>query len=262
MRSSMPSRRAVRRSLRSGQAKRADRNQTPQRFLADWEVKQGEPEIPEMMPHTGKKVAVVGGGPACLAVAGDLVRMGHKITVFEALHKLGGVPVYGIPEFRLPKAIVSREVEYLQRLGVEMLTDFVVGKTGTMESILGEYDSVFVGTGAGLPWFMKIPGENLNGVYSANKYPSRMNLMKGFLFPTFSTPIKHHKKVAVVGGGNVAMDSAENSPAPGGGSDNHLQEVPGKSPHIRKRLKTPRKKASSSIFSPCRFDTTAMKTDG
>ncbi|MGB6067691.1 MAG: NADPH-dependent glutamate synthase [Desulfomonilaceae bacterium] len=179
-----------------------------ERFLADWEVRQGEPEIPEMMNPTGKRVAVVGGGPAGLTVAGDLVRMGHKITVFEALHKPGGVLVYGIPEFRLPKAIVSREVEYLKRLGVDVLTDFVVGKTRSMESIVEEYDAVFIGAGAGLPWFMNIPGENLNGVYSANEYLTRMNLMKGFLFPTFNTPIKKHKKVAVVGGGNVAMDCA------------------------------------------------------
>jgi glutamate synthase (NADPH) small chain len=179
-----------------------------ERFLADWEVSQGEPEVPEMLPATGKRVAVVGGGPAGLTVAGDLVRMGHKITVFEALHKLGGVLIYGIPEFRLPKAIVDREVEYLKRLGVEMVTDFVVGRTRTVESLLEEYDAVFVGAGAGLPWFMNIPGENLNGVYSANEYLTRMNLMKGFLFPKFSTPIKQHKKVAVVGGGNVAMDCA------------------------------------------------------
>ena len=179
-----------------------------ERFLADWEVAQGEPEIPEIMTPTGKKVAIVGGGPAGLTVAGDLVRMGHKITIFEALHKPGGVLIYGIPEFRLPKAIVSREVEYLKRLGVEVLTDFVVGKTRAMESIMEEHDAVFIGAGAGLPWFMNIPGENLNGVYSANEYLTRMNLMKGFLFPTFNTPIKKHKKVAVVGGGNVAMDCA------------------------------------------------------
>ncbi len=179
-----------------------------ERFLADWEVAQGEPEIPEIMTSTGKKVAIVGGGPAGLTVAGDLVRMGHKITIFEALHKPGGVLIYGIPEFRLPKAIVSREVEYLKRLGVEVLTDFVVGKTRAMESIMEEHDAVFIGAGAGLPWFMNIPGENLNGVYSANEYLTRMNLMKGFLFPTFNTPIKKHKKVAVVGGGNVAMDCA------------------------------------------------------
>ena len=151
---------------------------------------------------------MIGGGPAGLTVAGDLVTQGHRVTIFEALHKMGGVLVYGIPEFRLPKAVVNREVEYLQRLGVEIITNFVVGKTRTMESILSEFDAVFVGTGAGLPWFMNVPGENLNGIYSANEYLTRMNLMKGFLFPGFRTPIKEHKRVAVVGGGNVAMDCA------------------------------------------------------
>jgi glutamate synthase (NADPH/NADH) small chain len=128
------------------------------------------------------------------------------VTIFEALHKLGGVLIYGIPEFRLPKAIVQREVEYLKSLGVEIVTDYVVGKTRTVDSLLEEYDAMFIGSGAGLPWFMNIPGENLNGVYSANEYLTRMNLMKGFLFPEYHTPIKKHKKVAVIGGGNVAMD--------------------------------------------------------
>jgi glutamate synthase (NADPH/NADH) small chain len=179
-----------------------------ERFLADWEATQGEPEIPEMAPTTGRKVAVIGGGPAGLTVAGDLIKLGHKVTIFEALHKMGGVLIYGIPEFRLPKAIVGREVEYLRSLGVEIVTDFVVGKTRTVDSLLEEFDAVFVGSGAGLPWFMEIPGENLNGVYSANEYLTRMNLMAGFLFPQFQTPIKRHKCVAVLGGGNVAMDCA------------------------------------------------------
>ncbi|MBP2680273.1 MAG: glutamate synthase homotetrameric [Candidatus Krumholzibacteriota bacterium] len=179
-----------------------------ERFLADWEASQGSASIPEFPPSTGKKVAIVGAGPAGLTVAGDLIRLGHAVTIFEALHELGGVLIYGIPEFRLPKRIVKREVEYLQKLGVTMVTDFVVGKTRTIESILAEYDAVFVGSGAGLPWFMNIPGENLIGVYSANEYLTRMNLMKGFLYPDYSTPIKTHKRVAVVGGGNVAMDCA------------------------------------------------------
>jgi len=177
-----------------------------ERFLADWEAEQGEFEMPEILPPTGKKVAVVGGGPAGLTVAGDLIKLGHQVTIFEALHKLGGVLIYGIPEFRLPKAIVHREVEYLKHLGVEIVTDYVVGKTRTVDSLLEEYDAMFIGSGAGLPWFMNIPGENLNGVYSANEYLTRMNLMKGFLFPEYHTPIKKHKKVAVIGGGNVAMD--------------------------------------------------------
>ena len=179
-----------------------------ERFLADWEAKQGELKIPKMKKKTGKKVAIVGGGPAGLTVAGDLIQLGHDVTVFEALHKMGGVLIYGIPEFRLPKLIVSREVNYLKSIGVELVTDFVVGKTRTVDSLLEEYDAIFIGSGAGLPWFMDIPGENLNGVYSANEYLTRMNLMKGYLFPEFDTPIKNHKRVAVMGGGNVAMDCA------------------------------------------------------
>ena len=179
-----------------------------ERFLADWEAEQNRIDLPEIKTKTGKKVAIVGGGPAGLTVAGDLIKLGHDITIFEALHAMGGVLIYGIPEFRLPKAIVNREVEYLKKLGVEIITDFVVGKTRTIDSILDEYDAVFVGSGAGLPWFMNIPGENLNGVYSANEYLTRMNLMKGFMFPKYPTPIKRHKRVAVMGGGNVAMDCA------------------------------------------------------
>jgi glutamate synthase (NADPH/NADH) small chain len=179
-----------------------------ERFLADWEAGQGEPEMPQIPAPTGRKVAVIGGGPAGLTVAGDLIKLGHQVTIFEALHKMGGVLVYGIPEFRLPKAIVQREVDYLEKMGVELVTDFVVGKTRTVDSLLEEYDAIFVGSGAGLPWFMNIPGENLNGVYSANEYLTRMNLMKGFQFPRFPTPIKDHSRVAVIGGGNVAMDCA------------------------------------------------------
>ncbi|MFC1725738.1 NADPH-dependent glutamate synthase [candidate division KSB1 bacterium] len=179
-----------------------------ERFIADWEAAQNKIDMPEIKKKTGKKVAVIGGGPAGLTVAGDLIKLGHDVTIFEALHAMGGVLVYGIPEFRLPKAIVNREVEYLKKLGVKIITDFIVGKTRTIDSILEEYDAVFIGSGAGLPWFMNIPGENLNGVYSANEYLTRMNLMKGFLFPKYPTPIKRHKRVAVMGGGNVAMDCA------------------------------------------------------
>jgi glutamate synthase (NADPH/NADH) small chain len=179
-----------------------------ERFLADWEAAQANMDLPEIPARTGRKVAVVGGGPAGLTVAGDLIKLGHQVTIFEALHKMGGVLIYGIPEFRLPKAIVKREVDYLIKLGVEVVTDYVVGKTRTIDDLLEEYDAVFVGSGAGLPWFMEIPGENLNGVYSANEYLTRMNLMAGFLFPEYHTPIKRHKRVAVLGGGNVAMDCA------------------------------------------------------
>jgi len=182
-----------------------------ERFLADWEAKQGELERPQIAPASGRKVAIVGGGPAGLTAAGDLAKLGHDVTIFEALHRMGGVLIYGIPEFRLPKAIVRREVEYLGKLGVKLITDFVVGKTRTLDSLLSEFDAAFVGSGAGLPWFMKLPGENLNGVYSANEYLTRLNLMKGFLFPEYHTPVKRHRRVAVIGGGNVAMDCARSA---------------------------------------------------
>jgi glutamate synthase (NADPH/NADH) small chain len=164
--------------------------------------------LPEVAGATGRKVAIVGGGPAGLAAAADLVKAGHQVVIFEALHTMGGVLSYGIPEFRLPKQIVEREVNYLRRLGVEMHTDYVVGKTRSLDSLLQEYDAVFVATGAGLPWFMEMPGNNLNGVYSANEYLTRLNLMKGSSFPRTETPIKKHQRVAVLGGGNVAMDCA------------------------------------------------------
>ncbi|OGF58870.1 MAG: glutamate synthase (NADPH), homotetrameric [Candidatus Fischerbacteria bacterium RBG_13_37_8] len=179
-----------------------------ERFAADWEAKQGESPIPGSLPSTGKKVAIIGAGPGGLTVAGDLIKLGHGVTIYEALHKPGGVLVYGIPEFRLPKEIVYREVDYLVRSGVNLVLDFVVGKTATIEQLFEEYDAIYIGTGAGLPWFMNIPGENLNGVYSANEYLTRSNLMKAYLFPQYDTPIVRGKYVAVVGGGNVAMDCA------------------------------------------------------
>jgi glutamate synthase (NADPH/NADH) small chain len=179
-----------------------------ERFLGDWEGAQAQVALPEMAAPTGKKVAIIGGGPAGLTAAADLIKAGHQVVIYEALHKMGGVLYYGIPEFRLPKSIVDREVNYLRRLGVEMHTDYVVGKTRSLESILEEFDAVFIGTGAGLPWFMEMPGNNLNGVYSANEYLTRINLMKGYSYPRNDTPIKRHQKVAVLGGGNVAMDCA------------------------------------------------------
>jgi glutamate synthase (NADPH/NADH) small chain len=179
-----------------------------ERFIADWEAAAGAIEYPEMAPRSGKKVAVVGAGPAGLTVAADLRVLGHDITIFEALHEPGGVLIYGIPEFRLPKAVVKREMDYIQNLGVKVYYDFVVGKTRTVESLLKEYDAMFIGAGAGLPWFLEIPNENLKGVYSANEYLTRVNLMKAYLFPDFDTPIKHPRKVTVTGGGNVAMDCA------------------------------------------------------
>ncbi len=176
-----------------------------ERFAADNEKAVTKADIKQ----NGKKVAVVGSGPAGLTAAADLAKMGYAVTIFEALHKPGGVLVYGIPEFRLPKAIVEREVKYIKGLGVEVRLNQVVGKTVTIDDIFNEgFDAVFVGSGAGLPSFMHIPGENLNGVYSANEYLTRINLMRAFLFPEYDTPVKRGKNVAVVGGGNVAMDAA------------------------------------------------------
>ncbi len=179
-----------------------------ERFVADWEAAAGAAE-PQPLPRpSGHAVGVVGSGPAGITVAADLALRGHAVTMFEALHEAGGVLTYGIPEFRLPKAIVRREVDYVRSLGVELRLDFVVGKTRTIERLLETFDAVFVGAGAGLPWFLDIPGENLNGVFSANEYLTRCNLMRGFRFPAFDTPLKRSARVAVFGGGNVAMDSA------------------------------------------------------
>jgi glutamate synthase (NADPH/NADH) small chain len=179
-----------------------------ERFAADYEREQGEIEIPKIAPPTGKKVAIVGSGPSGLTVAGDLIKLGHQVTIFEALHKAGGVLVYGIPEFRLPKTIVQAEVDYLIKLGVEVKTSQVIGKLHTIDELFERgYHAVFIGTGAGLPNFMNIPGENLNGVYSSNEYLTRSNLMKAYDFPEYDTPIFSGKNVAVLGGGNTAMDS-------------------------------------------------------
>jgi len=179
-----------------------------ERFLADWEAASGAIEKPDIARPNKKKVAVVGSGPAGITVASDLAVLGYEVAMFEALHEAGGVLTYGIPEFRLPKAIVRREVEYVKSLGVKLYLDFIVGKTRTVDNLLGEFDGIFIGAGAGLPWFMEIPGENLNGVYSANEYLTRCNLMRGFRFPAYSTPLKRGSRVAVFGGGNVAMDAA------------------------------------------------------
>ena len=181
-----------------------------ERFLADYELAKGV-EKPEKPAPSGKRVAVVGSGPAGLTAAGDLARMGHEVVLYEAFHATGGVLRYGIPEFRLPKEkILQREVDYIASLGVDIRTNVVIGKTITVDELFDEegFHAVFIGTGAGLPQFLGIPGENCNGVYSANEFLTRTNLMKAYKFPEWDTPIKLAKKVAVVGAGNVAMDSA------------------------------------------------------
>ncbi|OPY57538.1 MAG: Glutamate synthase (NADPH) small chain [Pelotomaculum sp. PtaU1.Bin035] len=180
-----------------------------ERFCADWELATGV--LPqEIAPPTGKKIAVVGSGPSGLTCAADLAKLGHKVTIFEALHVAGGVLMYGIPEFRLPKAVVQAEVQSLKKLGVDIQVNAVVGKFATVDELMeeGGFDAAFLGTGAGLPYFMNIPGENACGVYSANEFLTRTNLMKAYLFPEHDTPIRVGKRVAVLGGGNVAMDAA------------------------------------------------------
>jgi len=183
-----------------------------ERFVADWAL-QHEVANPEVAAPTGKRVAVIGSGPAGLTCAADLARLGHQVEIFEALHEAGGVLIYGIPEFRLPKEIVRKEVAYVERLGVKIHLDAVAGKMYTVEELLHEqgFDAVFMGTGAGLPIFMKIPGINALGVYSANEYLTRINLMKSYRFPDYGTPLHVGKKVAVIGAGNVAMDSARST---------------------------------------------------
>ena len=179
-----------------------------ERFVADWHREHIGNDKVEKIPSNGKKVAIVGAGPAGLTAAGDLVNKGYDVTVYESLHKEGGVLVYGIPEFRLPKDIVAYEIDTLRKKGVKFYHNVVIGRSLDVQDLFDEgYDSVFVGTGAGLPKFMNIEGENLVGVYSANEYLTRINLMKGYL-DEYDTPIKKHKQVAVVGGGNVAMDAA------------------------------------------------------
>jgi glutamate synthase (NADPH) small chain len=185
---------------------------TLERFVADWErenvlLQLPSPPIPLSQRERGR-IAVIGSGPAGLTCAGDLARLGYQVTLFESLHVTGGVLTYGIPEFRLPKKIVELEVEYVKTLGVEVKTDMLIGNVYTIEELLKDYKAIFVGSGAGLPKFMNIPGENLDGVYSANEYLFRVNMMKAWQFPEQLTPVKIGQRVAVVGGGNVAMDAA------------------------------------------------------
>ena len=184
-----------------------------ERFLADWERESNACELPPKAKPTGKKVAIVGAGPAGLTAAADLAKFGHQVTIFESLHVGGGVLMYGIPEFRLPKAIVQNEVNFVQKLGVDLRVGNLVGRIHTIPELMkeGGYDAVFIGSGAGLPQFTGCPGENLGGIYSANEFLIRVNLMKAFQFPEFDTPLRIGKHVVVIGGGNVAMDCARSS---------------------------------------------------
>ncbi len=183
-----------------------------ERFVADWDIenrKKGNTLLPKKEAPKGKKVAIIGAGPAGLSCAADLARFGYDVTIFEAFHVAGGVLVYGIPEFRLPKSIVEEEISMLTKMGVKFEFDFLIGRTRTINGFFEDgFSAVFIGSGAGLPQFMHIPGENLGGIYSANEFLTRVNLMKAYKFPEYDTPIKRAKRVAVIGGGNVAMDAA------------------------------------------------------
>ncbi len=179
-----------------------------ERFVSDYERKMELVKIPTITARLNKKIAVVGSGPAGLTVAADLIQKGYSVTIFEALHEAGGVLVYGIPEFRLPKGIVNFEIDYLKQMGVRIEMNTVIGKTIEMDELLQNFDAVFIGVGAGLPVFMNLPGETLGNVFSANEYLTRMNLMKAYKFPEYDTPKPRGNRVVVIGGGNVAMDSA------------------------------------------------------
>jgi glutamate synthase (NADPH) small chain len=210
-----------------------------ERFAADYERENQLVELPARAPTTGKRVAIIGSGPAGLAAAGELVRCGHAVTVFEAFHKAGGVLTYGIPEFRLPKRIVEQELDYLARLGVEFSLDEVVGKSVTVDDLLDNegFDAVFLGVGAGLPKMMGVPGEGLGAIYMANEYLTRINLMKAYAFPLYDTPVIRGKSVCVVGGGNVAMDAARTARRLGGDTvyvlyRRSLEEMPARAEEV------------------------------
>lgn len=231
-----------------------------ERFVADWHNAQENATVNKPQSN-GHKVAIIGSGPAGLTCAGDLAKKGYDVTVFEALHLAGGVLVYGIPEFRLPKSIVQKEVDTLKQLGVKVETNMVIGRVISIDELMDEYgfESVFIGSGAGLPRFMNIPGENLCGVYSANEFLTRTNLMKAYKDDS-TTPIMHAKKVAVVGGGNVAMDAARCAMRLGAEevyivyrrSEEELL-------HVKKRLNTLRKRELSSNFSTTLLKFSATK---
>lgn len=178
-----------------------------ERFAADWERKRGI-NIPKKTKSIKKRIAVIGSGPAGLTCAGDLAKIGYRVVIFESLHKPGGVLMYGIPEFRMPKKIVGEEIDYIKKLGVEIKVNMIVGKTISIEDLWKEFDAIFIASGAGLPMFLNVPGENLNNIYSANEFLTRSNLMKAYLFPEYDTPINVGRRVVTIGAGNVAMDSA------------------------------------------------------
>jgi glutamate synthase (NADPH/NADH) small chain len=209
-----------------------------ERFVADYEQRMGTHIVPNAEP-TGKKVAIVGSGPSGLTVAGDLIQKGHKVRVFEALHEIGGVLVYGIPEFRLPKQIVREQIDYMRQMGVEFETDVVVGRTVTIDELLEEegFDAVYIGSGAGLPQFMNIPGEHLNGVYSANEFLTRINLMKAYKFPVYDEPMLdlRGKDVAVIGGGNTALDGIRSALRLG--ARRHMSSIAAVTPRCRRARK-------------------------
>src|SRR5665811_1492516 len=239
-----------------------------ERYAADWEFAHGATgkdaaTTPQMAPRKGKHVGVVGSGPAGLTCVGELAKMGYDVTIYEALHKPGGVLVYGIPEFRLPKAIVARECEYVESLGVELKMDHVIGRTLTVDQMLADgHDAVFLANGAGLPSFMNIPGENLNGVYSANEFLTRSNLMKAYRFPEYDTPIAVGKKVAVIGGGNVAMDAARTALRLGPRCTSSTAGLSTRCRRALRRSTTRKRKASSSTCWPTRRRSSAMPMAG
>ena len=183
-----------------------------ERFASDYELLKGVTVPPKQESSVKGRVAIVGSGPAGLTAAADLAKLGYEVVMFESLHSTGGVLMYGIPEFRMPKKIVQAEVDYIKKLGVEVKTNYTIGRIFTIDELFASgFGAIFVGSGAGLPRFMRIPGENFGGVYSANEFLIRVNLMKAYMFPEYDTPIRIGKKVAVIGGGNVAMDSARSA---------------------------------------------------
>jgi glutamate synthase (NADPH/NADH) small chain len=225
-----------------------------ERYVADWaRTHPGQLSASKPAP-TGKRVAIVGSGPAGLTAAGELVRLGHDVTIYEALHKPGGVLVYGIPEFRLPKKIVQQEVQRLQDAGAKIECNVVIGRTYTLPELRERFDAVFIANGAGLPVFMNVPGENLKGVYSANEYLTRVNLMAAYQFPRADTPVMHGKCVAVVGGGNVAMDSVRTAKRLGAASAMIV--------YRRTHNELPARKAFASNSSPRQWKSSATTSAG